>query len=132
MAKPEKARQIMFTVSDKVGLLANFSGVLAEAGVNIVALSAYASGKKATFMMVVDNHRKAANVLKKNGVKKIEYTDVLLVRMQNRPGALRKVADKLAEKKINLKFAYATASGKGAVVCVLGVSSIKKAEKALS
>jgi hypothetical protein len=132
MAKPEKARQIVFTVSDRVGLLADFTGILAQAGLNVLALCAYASGRKATFMLVVDNHRKAAQVLKKNGVKKITYEDVVLVKVQNRPGALNKIADKLAAKKINLKYAYATASGKGAVICVLGVSSIRKAINTLS
>jgi len=132
MAKVEKARQIVFTVTDKVGLLAGYTAALAQAGVNIEALCAYASGKKATFMLVVDNHRKAAQVLKKSGVKKLCYEDVLLVKVPNRPGALNKVADKLASKKINLKYTYATASGKGSVVCVLGVASPKKAINAIS
>lgn len=132
MAVPEKAKQLVFSVTDRVGLLADFTGALAQAGVNILALCAYASGRKATFMMVTDNNRKATEVLKKNGVKKIASEQVLLVKVQNKPGALNKIAEKLKANKINLKYAYATASGKGAVICVLGVSSVKKAISALS
>jgi len=51
--------------------------------------------------------------------------------LDNRPGALAEVADKLARVRVNITCAYATTHGTGPALLVLSVSNVAKAEAAL-
>jgi hypothetical protein len=53
------------------------------------------------------------------------------VPLENRPGAVAEVAQKLAQAKVNIKCAYATTGGAAQAVVVLSVSNLPKALAAL-
>ena len=56
----------------------------------------------------------------------------LMVTLEDRPGALARVAEKLAAAKINIKCAYATTGGMGgSTTVVLSVSNVDKAASVL-
>lgn len=58
--------------------------------------------------LLVDNPDKAKDALK-NAKIRFSEQDAIAIELDNRPSALREVAEKLAQAKINIRYAYATA-----------------------
>ena len=119
--------QLLISGQSKPGVLAQVASVLGEAGVNIKAFSApevTGTGKLRLLVADLDGARAALKAAK---IKFSEET-ALLLSLENKPGALKEVADILTKAKINIKCGYCTPSreGKRAIV-VLTVSSIDKA-----
>ena len=121
------ATQLVISGQSKPGALARVTAVLGEAGVNIKAFSApevTGAGKLRLLVADLDGARAALRSAK---IKFGEET-ALLLSLENKPGALRKVADLLMKSRINIKCGYCTPSreGKRALV-VLTVSNTDKA-----
>ena len=121
------ATQLVISGQSKPGALARVTAVLGEAGVNIKAFSApevTGAGKLRLLVADLDGARAA---LRSARIKFGEET-ALLLSLENKPGALRKVADLLMKSRINIKCGYCTPSreGKRALV-VLTVSNTDKA-----
>lgn len=119
--------QLVISGQSKPGALASVATVLGEAGVNIKAFSApevTGTGKLRLLVADVDGARAALRSAK---IKFREET-ALLLSLENKPGALRRVADLLMKSRINIKCGYCTPSreGKRAIV-VLTVSNTDKA-----
>jgi len=121
------ATQLVISGQSKPGALARVTAVLGEAGVNIKAFSApevRGAGKLRLLVADLDGARAALRSAK---IKFGEET-ALLLSLENKPGALRKVAELLVKRRINIKCGYCTPSreGKRALV-VLTVSNTDKA-----
>jgi hypothetical protein len=121
------ATQLVISGQSKPGALARVTAVLGEAGVNIKAFSApevTGAGKLRLLVADLDGARAALRSAK---IKFGEET-ALLLSLENKPGALRKVAELLMKSRINIKCGYCTPSreGKRALV-VLTVSNTDKA-----
>jgi hypothetical protein len=77
--------------------------------------------------LLVDNAEKAKDALKASKIRFSEE-EVIELELDNRPGSLGEVAEKLAKVKINIKYAYATTSGESAkATVVLAVPNVAKA-----
>lgn len=107
MAKAVKIKQILATTENRVGMLAQVSSVIAEAGVNIAAICAYGEKGKAHFMIVTTDNKKAVSALGKKGYDAKEE-DAVKVLLENKVGALQGMAKKLAAADIDLNYAYGT------------------------
>jgi hypothetical protein len=57
-------------------------------------------------MMVVDDTRRATDLLKQKGFSDLEEREEILVVLENKPGALKSVTSLLAAKEINIKQIY--------------------------
>ena len=86
MAKAIKAKEIVATTPDKVGMLAQVTAVVAGAGVNILAICAYAMDGKAKFLMLTSDNGKAQAALKGKNIE-VEEADVVSVTLPNKVGA---------------------------------------------
>jgi len=130
MAVKVKVIQVCFPGA--VGAGAPILRALAEAKINILAFCGYTMGAEATLTFVVGPGKEAAakELLKKIGCK-VETYDAVWIEVGNKPGTLAKITEKLAAGKVNINWAYATASGKKSAI-VLIVSSAAKALKALA
>ncbi|MDF0665248.1 MAG: hypothetical protein P0119_04135 [Nitrospira sp.] len=119
--------QLVIKGQSKPGALARVTAVLGEAGVNIKAFSAPEAMGPGKLRLLVADLERAREALKAAKIKSGEET-TLLSSLENKPGALRKVADILMKSRINIKCGYCTPSreGKRAIV-VLTVSNIDKA-----
>jgi len=104
-ARTEK--ELNFMAPDKVGLLNEISKSLADAGVNIVSLTAYEMDGNASFMMVTSDSSKASEVLGSKGYK-VDLNEVVLYELENKIGAMTSVTDKLAAAGINMRYMYGT------------------------
>ncbi len=123
--------QLTLSLASKPGVLAQVASTLARAGVNITAICApEATGGRGKIRLLVDNPARATEALR--GAKfRVGQEEALTLTLDNRPGALAEVAEKLARARINVKCAYATTHGPGQALVVLTVPNAAKAQAAL-
>lgn len=116
---------------NKPGILAQVTRALANAKVNIVALTLVDSQEHGVLRIVDENPDETREVLKKLNLPMTE-TEVLCMELSNRPGALADVAQLLGENHININYAYCTSGAPGGkTTAVLKVADPKKAERVL-
>jgi hypothetical protein len=126
-----KVTQLTVPLANKPGSLAKLCSTLGKAGVNITAVFAPESRRTGKARVLVDNPDKAKEALKGAKVKFSEE-DVIAVELDNRPGAVGEVAEKLAQSKINIKYAYATAqAGSAKATAIFAVPDVSKASGVL-
>lgn len=131
MAKAMKVKQVAIAMEDRTGLLAEVTGALAGAKVNIQALCAYGMDNKAHFIMLTDSNAKAKRALSK---LKGEVTedDVVLVEMADKPGEMQKVADKVAAAGISIWYVYGSAGSKTRSLVVMATEDNAKAIRVIN
>jgi hypothetical protein len=125
-----KTTQLTLTLESKPGVLAKISRTLADAGVNITAICAAETAGRGKIRMLVSDPARAKDALKAAKLRCGEEPALTLT-LEDRPGALARVAEKLAQGKLNIKCAYATTSGGGSATVVLTVSNADKAQALL-
>ena len=102
--------QFSVFVINKPGVLAAVTGALAEAKVNMTALSLMDSGDHGMLRMVCGDPEKARAVLSVAHDRWTE-TQVLVLELGNTPGAFAAASKRLADEKINVTYAYCTSCG---------------------
>lgn len=101
-----QVEQISVFLENRAGRLAEVSAILAEAGVNIRALSLADTSDFGVLRLIVNNNEKAMETLKNAGFT-VGKTNVLAVEVEDRPGGLHKILDVLYKSKINVEYMYA-------------------------
>lgn len=125
------AIQFSVFMVNKPGVLAQVLGEFARAKINVTAITMMDSVEHGVMRVVLAGPERAREVLAKTNMPYNE-TEVLCVNLDNRPGALASVAEKLAKNHINISYAYCTAGAKGGrTTGVLKVADVKKAMKVL-
>jgi len=105
MIKAVLERQLMIYVNNDVGMLATVTSIITSTGINLLANCAYAVDKKAAFMFVTDDNNGARKLLEAQNIN-VQEEEVILLSIDNKPGVLRSVTDKVAEAGINLTLMY--------------------------
>ena len=127
----ETATQLAVFLANRPGALARVCEALAKAEININALTTSDTVDHTVVRMVVSDPTKALMLLGEAGVLALE-TEVLMIETANEPGVLAKIAEHLAEAKVNIEYAYLAGSpGEGKGVIVLRPSDVEKAQTAL-
>lgn len=108
MAKATIIKELLVKTPNKVGMLAEVSGVIAKSGANITALNAFGVDADAIFRIVTSNNASAIKELK---AKKIEASekDAVKLDLENKSGKAAEMAEKLKAASIDIKYIYATA-----------------------
>jgi hypothetical protein len=109
--------ELFCSMPTRVGALADVTGALASAGVNIEAIGAYDKDGRGEFMMIVSDNAAGAEALRALGADVAEKS-VVTLEVENRPGALAEAAAVIAEAGINVGWVYAT-TGEGTTTIVL-------------
>jgi hypothetical protein len=127
-----QVEQISVFLENRAGRLAEVSAILAEAEVNIRALSLADTSDFGVLRLIVDNNEKAINTLKKAGFT-VGKTDVVAVEVEDRPGGLHKILDVLFKAETNVEYMYAFVqqSGNNAVM-IFRFDQIEKAMNVLT
>jgi hypothetical protein len=124
--------QFSIFLINKPGVLAAVTSALAKSHVNIIALALMDSGEHGALRIVCSDSAKAREVLGKAHDRWTEC-EVLVVQLDNRPGAFAAVAQALADHKVNITYAYCTGGAEGGKVsAVFKIQDIAKAQKVLS
>ena len=118
--------QIDIDVPDRPGELAKLAAILGEAGINIDAISAESAGGRSYMSLIVNQPMQAREALMKRGYACSTRT-VLVVRLDDKPGALAALARKLGDSGVDVVSTIYLGTVGGHAQLALGVDNIEKA-----
>jgi len=112
-----KVEQISIFLENRAGRLSEVTRVLAEADINIRALSLADTSDFGILRLIVSDYEKAKKVLKEAGFT-VGRTTVVAVEVTDKPGGLHAILKLLSGRGINVEYMYAFVqqSGKNAVL----------------
>ncbi len=106
--------QLMIAVDDKVGTLADVTGVISSSGINLVAACAYSFDGKGQIMFVTENNKQAKSLLEDKGYS-VRDEEIILLTLNNQPGTMQKVTDKIAQQGLDLNLFYGSVDKEGEI-----------------
>ncbi len=125
-------KQLAIFLDNRPGMLAKVADALAEAKINIYAITTSDTVDHSVIRLVVSDYRKALHLFEEHGTLVVE-DDVLMVEGSNKPGELARLAHQLADAKVNIEYCYsATAPEAKKGLLILRVSNPTKALKVLN
>ncbi|QLJ53047.1 MAG: hypothetical protein Sv326_0872 [Candidatus Fermentimicrarchaeum limneticum] len=95
-------RELIVVAKDRVGLLAQISKILGDKNINIDSVSVETLGKDAIIHLVASRENEATKLLEDAGFK-VTASDVIVLKIDDQPGELAKVALTLAEAGVNIR-----------------------------
>jgi hypothetical protein len=123
------ATDLTLYLDDQPGELARVGDVLGKAGANIAGLCALSSGGgEAEVHILVDDPTPAFEALHEAGIDVAAEQEVIVLPIEDRPGALGEVARKLGDANVNLTTAYLATNTR----LVLAADNLAKAKSALA
>lgn len=108
-----KVDQISIFLENRAGRLAEVTRTLAEAEINIRALSLADTSDFGILRLIVSDFDKAKDVLKGAGFT-VGRTSVVAVEVPDKPGGLHDILSLLNDKDINVEYMYAFVTQSGA------------------
>ena len=123
----EIATQLALFLENQPGTLAAVCDELANASINILALTISDTVDHSVVRMIVSDTDRALSIFEEHGTLVVE-NEVLLFEIDNKPGMLAKIAHDLAGAEVNIEYAYlATGQENQRGLMVLRVSDARKA-----
>jgi hypothetical protein len=95
-------KQLTIVAPDRPGLVAEITEVLAGAGVNLETFDAETTGSTAVVVLTVNQYDVALQALHRGGFQPLTE-DALLVRLDDKAGALAAVAKRFRDAGVNLR-----------------------------
>ncbi|MEI6342743.1 MAG: ACT domain-containing protein [Verrucomicrobiota bacterium] len=128
----ELTTQLALFLDNTPGSLARVCDALAEARINIFAISTSDTVDHVVVRMVVSDPRKALQLFEERRALVVE-SEVIMVHGDNKPGSLARIARVLGEARINIEYAYcATSPHARNGLLILRPSNPRKALKVLN
>jgi len=109
----DHAEQISIFLENKAGRLAEVTRILAEANINIRALSLADTSDFGILRLIVNDNNKAKEELRKAGFT-VAKTDVVAVEVSDQPGGLHHILRILQKANVNVEYMYAFVQQSGA------------------
>ena len=100
-------KQLSVFMPNRPGVLARTCTILADSGVNIMALAVHDTVDNAVVRFLVDQPTKALLLLEQEELYVLEQ-EVVVLEVDNAPGELTRICQVLAQADINIHYAYAT------------------------
>jgi hypothetical protein len=122
-------KQISVFVENKKGALKELLGILAEAKIDLRAISIGDTSDFGILRMIVPDPGLVMDVFKKSGIT-AQKTDVIGCRLPDRPGALHKVLSALCDAGISVEYLYSMLCSRDAHI-ILRVDDNELAQKVL-
>ena len=123
------ATDLTLYLDDQPGELARVGDVLGQAGANIAGLCALPSGGgQAEVHILVQDATPAFEALQSAGIRIAAEQEVLVLKIEDRPGALGEIARRLGEARVNLTMAYLATNTR----LVLAADNLAVAKSAIS
>lgn len=124
-------KDIAIELENKTGSLADLGEILGkENNINIEGFCGTLCEGRDVLHILVEEHGKAYNILKRAGYKIIEQRDVLVVEIKDivkKPGSGGVLFRKLAQENINIDLIYLAENNR----LIIGVDDFKKARAVL-
>ncbi|MCM8761698.1 MAG: ACT domain-containing protein [Candidatus Omnitrophica bacterium] len=123
--------QLSVFLENRLGRLDEVLKILKDNQINIRALSLADKANYGILRMIVDNSEKCIAVLKKENIS-VNFTPVVAVEVEDKPGGLQDVVKILVEVGVNIEYMYAFVEKTGdKAVVVFRVEDTEKAEEIL-
>jgi hypothetical protein len=131
MTKARIETQFSVFLVNKPGVLAQVTHALAGEKINIIAMTLVDSQEHGVLRFVAADTPGTRRTLRLLNLPTTE-TEVLVMELSNRPGALASVASLLGENHININYAYCTSGAPGGrTTAILKVADLGKAQHLL-
>lgn len=99
-------KQLSVFIENKPGRLAEVTGYLADADINIHALCIADTTDFGILRLIVDDAEKAKSAIKKRGLT-VKTTDVAAIALEHKPGSLSRVLKTLERIGVSIEYMYA-------------------------
>ena len=127
----EKATQLSVALENVPGQLSRLCRVMAQAKVNIRGISVSDSADISTIRLIASDPSAAKTALREAGLCFVSQ-EVLVVELDDRPGALEEVAARLGDAGLNVLYIYGTGDVVGGKArLVIRVDDVNRARQAL-
>lgn len=100
------AMDLVIEVDNEPGALARVAQAISDAGVNIAAATCVGPGEQAELHILVPHAEAAHHALALSSLAVTREREVVVVDLDDRPGALAEVAGKVAANGVNLDLVY--------------------------
>ena len=116
MARVELRDEIIFKAPTRIGLLADVTRAMHDAGANILAIGAYDKGDMGEFLLITSDNKATHAALSGLGGE-IDLQPVVVAWVPNQPGELALISQRIADAGLNISQIHATtASGSEAMI----------------
>jgi hypothetical protein len=99
-------QQISVFIENKPGRLADVTHYLAQAGINILAISMADTTDFGILRLIVEDPAKTLDTLRHHSLA-VKTTEVIAVALENRPGSLAEILAELSRCDIGIEYMYA-------------------------
>jgi hypothetical protein len=121
--------ELIVTVDDRPGILAEIGELLGSADVNIETLSATTYNGRGVIHLVVDDGEDAGEILASNGFKVEGARAVMSATLDDRPGELGRYCRRLADAGVKISAAYVARRQGGETEMIFAVDNLETATK---
>ena len=124
-------KQISVFLENTTGRLGEVTRTLAEAGINLRAISIADTADFGILRLIVDKNEAAVNALSEAGFT-TRQTSVAAVEIDDVPGSLAKLMELFQKSQVNIEYLYASLEGKaGKAVVIFKLEDHEKGFKIL-
>jgi hypothetical protein len=120
-------KDLTIALEDRPGIVAELGEALGGAGVNIEGFCGYTTGGRGIVHLLVDDAAAARDALEGTGIEVQDERDVVVVDVEDRPGALGVIARRIANADVSLDLAYLGTNTR----LVLGAEDLESVRRAV-
>jgi len=120
-------KDLTVKLEDRPGTLADMGEALGKAGINMDGMCGVHCGDETAIHILVEDAGGARRALEASGIEVSDERDVLVVEVEDRPGALGDVARSIANAGVNIELVYLAANTR----LVIGVDDLDTARAAV-
>jgi hypothetical protein len=121
------AKDLTVVLENRPGTLADMGEALGRAGINIEGLCGAVTAGSSSVHVLVEDAAGALQTLKANGFEVSHEREVLVLEIEDRPGALGAVTRQIAEAGVNIDLVYLATNTR----LVIGADNLDKARGAV-
>jgi hypothetical protein len=116
------ATDLTVILADRPGTLAALGEALGNAGINIAGMCGFPCEGEGVLHILIEDADAARNALKQTGHEVRGEREVLVVEIEDRPGAFGEMARRIADAEVNFDLVYLAANTR----LVVGASDLDK------
>jgi len=121
------AKDLTVILGDRPGTLADMGEALGKAGINIKGCCGFRSEGKGVIHILVEDVATARRELQQAGLEVRDERQVLILKVEDRPGVLGDVTRRIAKAGVNIDLIYVAANTQ----LVIGADDLDKARAAI-
>jgi len=121
------AKDLTVVLEDRPGTLADIGEALGKAGINIDGLCGFPCQGKGVIHILVEDAAAARRALQEKGLEVRDERQVLVLKVEDRPGAFGDVTRRIANAGVNIDLAYPATNNR----LVIGGDDLDKARTAV-